>query len=199
MQVHGHARPWLHREPGCTLAPLYLSTSCGPLDRWPETHLQGAKGIWCPRQHQSPSAARAHGAAKHTEGLVSHSSWPAPDQASSHGKEELVGAPFGRWRSGPHYPAEGPLFLPGLPDHRIAAGPEGCVQENHQGGHPLRPWLPEAVVSGACSPYPSDAGSRQTAPSHLSSLPLSSTASALEAARNLFIFLWDVPSSWDNS
>ena len=130
---------------------------------------------------------------------MSHSSWLAPDHASSHGKEELVVPTFGHWRSGPHCPAEGPLFLPGLPDHRIAAGPEGCVQENHQGGHPLRPWLPEAVVSGACSPYPSDAGSRQTAPSHLSSLPLSSTASALEAAWNLFIFLWDVPSSWDDS
>lgn len=172
-----------------------------PTGQMPETHHQGPKGIGCPRQHQSPSAAHAHahGAAKHMEGLVPCSSWLAPDQASSCGKEEPEGAPIGCWRSGPHFPADGPLFLPGLPDRRIAAGPEGCVQESCQGGHPLRPWLPEAVVSGACSPYPSDVGSRQAAPSHLSSLPLSSTALALEAVRNLFIFPWDVPSSWDNS
>ena len=43
------------------------------------------------------------------------------------GKEELEGAPVGRWRLGPNCPADGLLFLRGLPDHRIAAGPEGCV------------------------------------------------------------------------
>lgn len=150
---------------GATPPPSALHP-VGPT-KWRQRSAAGPKGVGHPRQPGGSPAGCALGVAGHWEGLVS--SCLAPDPQPSMGRRSQRGLPLDPpWGSGPHHPADRPLLLPGAPrpqGHHRARGPS--VQESHQGGHPLRPRLPGAVVSGSCGSRPLTLltlGSGQTSP-----------------------------------
>lgn len=84
------------------------------------------------------------------------------------GRRSWWGLPLDAGGQAPTAPQKGPSSSLGSQIAGLPQGQRAVSRRATREGTP-RPRLPEAVVSGACSPYPSDAGSRFQADSPLPS------------------------------